>query len=91
LISNSISLLFVYLISISNKPLSDLLRRSQAVFLLEVMGHIGNVPLQESSGLGRDIVNVVNYFQKKYGMGSTEEIWKRLVQDRDEINKKKAD
>jgi RIO kinase 1 len=41
--------------------------------------------------LERDIVNVVNYFQKKYGMGSTEEIWKRLVQDRDEINKKKAD
>lgn len=41
--------------------------------------------------LERDIANVAHYFQKKYGLGSPEEIRKRLVRDRDEINKKKAD
>ncbi len=39
--------------------------------------------------LERDIANVANYFQKKYRLGSAEEIWNRLIQDRDEINKKK--
>jgi len=41
--------------------------------------------------LERDIDNVAHYFQKKYGLGSPEEIRKRLVRDRDEINKEKAD
>jgi RIO kinase 1 len=48
--------------------------------------------------LERDIANVIHYFQKKYAIGSSEEIWTRLRKDRDDaaLNKeadqmKKAD
>jgi len=41
--------------------------------------------------LERDIANVSHYFRKKYSLGSPEEIWKKLIKDRDEIKEKKAD
>jgi len=41
--------------------------------------------------LERDIANVSHYFRKKYGLGSPEEIWKKLIKDRDEMKEKKAD
>jgi len=34
--------------------------------------------------LERDIANVIHYFQKKYAIGSSEEIWARLRKDRDD-------
>jgi RIO kinase 1 len=40
--------------------------------------------------LERDIANVVHYFRKKYGMGSAEEIWEKLIKDK-ETEEKKAD
>ncbi len=40
--------------------------------------------------LERDIANVVHYFQKKYGLGSSEEIWTKLRKDRDEIKAKEG-
>ncbi|MDD1732501.1 MAG: RIO kinase 1 [Methanosaeta sp. ASP1-1] len=41
--------------------------------------------------LERDIANVSHYFRKKYSLGSPEEIWKKLIKDRDEMKEKKAD
>lgn len=41
--------------------------------------------------LERDIANVVRYFNKKYNLGSVEEIWEKLRKDKDEIDKKKDD
>ena len=35
--------------------------------------------------LERDIANVTNYFRKKYGVGSPEEIWEKLQRDREEM------
>lgn len=40
--------------------------------------------------LERDIANVVHYFQKKYGLGLSEEIWTKLRKDRDEIKAKEG-
>ena len=36
---------------------------------------------QSKRFLERDISNIANYFQKKYSIGSTEEIWDRIQQD----------
>ncbi|HUS76917.1 MAG TPA: serine protein kinase RIO [Methanothrix sp.] len=41
--------------------------------------------------LERDIANVAHYFKKKYNVGSPEEIWGKLLKDKEEIDKKKAD
>lgn len=46
--------------------------------------------------LERDITNIVRYFQKKYGIGSEEEIWDRLRRDakaeaQSRINKQQTD
>jgi len=41
--------------------------------------------------LERDIANVSHYFRKKYSLGSPEEIWKKLIKDRDDMKEKKAD
>jgi len=41
--------------------------------------------------LERDIANLSHYFRKKYSLGSPEEIWKKLIKDRDEMKEKKAD
>jgi RIO kinase 1 len=39
--------------------------------------------------LERDIANIAYFFRKKYGLGSPEEIWDRLIKDKDEMEKKK--
>jgi RIO kinase 1 len=41
--------------------------------------------------LERDIANVAHYFKKKYDVGSPEEIWGKLLKDKEEIDKMKAD
>jgi RIO kinase 1 len=43
--------------------------------------------------LQRDIANVAHYFKKKYNVGSPEEIWEKLLKDKEEIeeiNKKEG-
>ena len=39
--------------------------------------------------LERDIANVAHFFRKKYGLGSEQEIWNKLIKDKDEMEKKK--
>ena len=41
--------------------------------------------------LERDIANIVHYFQKKYSIGSPEEIWARINKDKDEKSKKREE
>lgn len=41
--------------------------------------------------LERDMTNVVHYFQKRYGLGSVEEITELIRKERDELKEKKAD
>jgi len=41
--------------------------------------------------LERDIANVAHFFRKRYGIGSPEEIWNKLINDKDEMKEEKAD
>jgi len=39
--------------------------------------------------LERDIANVAHFFRKKYSLGSEQEIWNKLIKDKDDMEKKK--
>jgi len=41
--------------------------------------------------LERDIANVAHFFRKRYSLGSPEEIWNKLINDKDEMKEEKAD
>ncbi|HNQ54577.1 MAG: serine protein kinase RIO [Methanothrix sp.] len=41
--------------------------------------------------LERDIANVAHFFRKKYDLGSEQEIWNRLIKDKDEMEKRRID
>jgi RIO-like serine/threonine protein kinase len=40
--------------------------------------------------LERDIANLIHYFKKNYGIGSSEEIWARLRKDKELADQQKG-
>ena len=69
----------------------NILYRQEGLVIIDMGQSVTLDHPQARRFLERDIANVSHYFRKKYSLGSPEEIWKKLIKDRDEMKEKKAD